>query len=164
MALQSKGNMMCLLIPSGQRLCGKPVHEYGVLMQNMVEESYLGTCLMMDGRYVTLSWDKLKAAFKRVKEDEYVMTQSAQNACRQMYLAAIADVTALELTIADCEREYKVSLAKVRMNRKAASEAKKQEEEEPGARTAPKKKQPPAPKKSTLNEICVGTGVAFFFR
>jgi hypothetical protein len=161
MALQSKGNMMCLLIPTEQRRRGKSIHEYGVLMHNMEEDSHLGTCVMMDGR---LSWDKLGLAFKRVKEDKYVMFNSMRKQCRQIYLAAIADVTAVELQIPKSEREYIEAEDKVRKARRAALEAKAQEKKEPAAPEPRAKKEPATLKKGTLNDICVGTCVAMFFR
>ncbi len=114
---------MCLLLPPKQRQRGQPIVEYGVLMHNMQEDSHLGTCLMMDGRYATLSWDKLLLAFKRVKEEAYVMTKAQMTQCEELYRATILDRPALELRIAKCEKDYKIPLATARMGRQAVQDA-----------------------------------------
>jgi hypothetical protein len=137
---------MCLLLPPKQRQRGQPIVEYGVLMHNMEEDSHVGTCLMMDGRYATLSWDKLLLAFKRVKEEAYVMTKAQMTLCEELHKAAIVDKPSLELRIAKSEKRYK-------MGRQAVQDAK-----------PTKKKKPVAPKRATLSEICLGTTVSMFFR
>ena len=73
MALQSKGNFMCLLRAKAAIPKGEPTQEYGVLLHNMTETMSNATCLMKDGRDVTLSWDKLHQSFKRIKEWEYII-------------------------------------------------------------------------------------------
>jgi hypothetical protein len=68
MALQSKGNFMCLLRVKAAIPKGEPLQKYGVLLHNMTENMYYGTCLMNDGRLLTISWDKLHQAFKRINQ------------------------------------------------------------------------------------------------
>ena len=80
MALQSKGNYMCLLRPKNAVPRGECVQEYGVLMHNMEESSTTGTCFMpRDGRYVTLDLIDLHKSFKRIKEDSYVLGLAARS-------------------------------------------------------------------------------------
>ncbi len=98
---------MCLLHVKAAIPKGEPPQEYGVLLHNMTEKSYYGTCLMNDGRLVTMSWDKLHQAFKRIKEWDSVIPARKQKELREMYLAACEDTTALELRIEKINRSTK---------------------------------------------------------
>ncbi len=123
MALQSKGNFMCLFRAKASIPKGEPPQEYGVLLHNMTENMYYGTCLMNDGRLITISWDKLHQAFKRIKEWDCIISILKQNELRDMYLAACADTTAMELRIEKSQLEYKAAIELVRVKREAAREA-----------------------------------------
>jgi hypothetical protein len=94
---------MCLLRPKKR---GQTIQDYGVLMHNIEEESICGICLMEDGRYVTLNWDSLHLAFKRVKEDEFALTEAKGKEIRNMYLTALEDYTASELRIAHAQAAF----------------------------------------------------------
>ncbi len=145
---------MCLLRPKAQVKRGEKRQEYGVLMHNMEEESLCATCLMMDGRYVTLSWDHMHLAFKRVKEESYVMTEAMQTECLNMYIAALRDSTALEILIRQRELEYKVAMDAASIAHEAKVAATK-------ARSQAKQKAPP---KARMSDICLGTSVSMFFK
>ena len=106
MALQSQGNVMCLLRPRGQVRKGELKHEYGILVHNMEEDSFLGTCFMQDGRYVTLSWQEINKAFKKVKEDAYVISSKNEELLRDLYDAVMMDVLTLEKNIEFSECAY----------------------------------------------------------
>ena len=106
MALQSQGNVMCLLRPRGQVRKGELKHEYGILVHNMEEDSFLGTCFMQDGRYVTLSWQEINKAFKKVKEDAYVISSKNEELLRDLYDAVMMDVLTLEKNIELSECAY----------------------------------------------------------
>ena len=106
MALQSQGNVMCLLRPRGQVRKGELKHEYGILVHNMEEDSFLGTCFMQDGRYVTLSWQEINKAFKKVKEDAYVISSNNEKVLRDLYDAVMTDVLTLENNIEASECAY----------------------------------------------------------
>ncbi len=41
-------------------------HEYGVLLHDMEADCICGTCLMGDGRLLTVAWKQLDLAFKRI--------------------------------------------------------------------------------------------------
>ena len=122
----------------------------------MTEESYYGTCLMNDGRLVTMSWDKLHQAFKRIMEWDCIISALKQNELRDMYLAACADTTALELRIEKSQSEYKAAIELVRVKREAAREA---------AAALKNAKNPTlkARKKVKINDIRVNTHVSMYF-
>ncbi len=141
---------MCLLrkgVPKGE-----PKHEYGVLLHNMTEEAYYGTCLMTDGRDVTLSWDHLHQAFKRIKEDSYIILRPKEKLLREIFIGAMADTTALELRIARCQSEYKDALDKVAAAKAAIAAEKK--------KNNVKQK---VPKKVKMSDIRVNSHVCMYF-
>ena len=147
---------MCLFRVKAAIPKGEPPQEYGVLLHNMTEESYYGTCLMNDGRLVTMSWDKLHQAFKRIMEWDCIISALKQNELREMYLAACADTTALELRIKKSQSEYKAAIELVRVKREAAREA---------AAALKNAKNPTlkARKKVKINDIRVNTHVSMYF-
>ncbi len=98
MALQSQGNVMCLLRPRGEVRKGELKHEYGILVHNMEAESFSGTCFMRDGRFVTLTWQEINKAFKKVK-DTYVISRDNEKLLRDSYDTVMADVISLENNI-----------------------------------------------------------------
>ena len=106
MALQSQGNVMCLLRPRGQVRKGELKHEYGVLVRNMEEDSFTGTCFMKDGRFVTLPWQEINKAFKKVKEDAYVISSKNEQELRDLYDVVMTDVLTLEKNIEFSECAY----------------------------------------------------------
>jgi hypothetical protein len=61
----------------------------------MEEDSIIGTCLMLDGRYETFSWEQLHKAFKRVLEENYVIDSLSEKQWPDLYNAAMADVLTL---------------------------------------------------------------------
>ena len=79
------------------------------------------------------------------------ITQRQQ--CLELYIAAIADLTALELRIAQCTVEYKTAEDNARLARQAVIDAR-----------AKNKNRTVAPKRAKLSEICLGTSVSIFFR
>ena len=99
MALQSQGNVMCLLRPRCEVRKGELKHEYGILVHNMEAESFSGTCFMRDGRFVTLTWQEINKAFKKVKEDTYVISRDNEKLLRDSYDTVMADVISLENNI-----------------------------------------------------------------
>ena len=157
MALQSKGNFMCFMRARSATPKGETRHQYGVLLHNLTEESYFGTCLMTDGGYLTLSWDLLHQSFKRITEWELRLTPPKQKELRDLYIKAIADTTALELRITQSQSEYNQGIERVRIAREAKREA---------AAAAKLKIKPPAkkkPKKLKISGIRLNTHVAMFF-
>jgi hypothetical protein len=150
MTLQSKGNNMCLLRKAVPK--GEAKHEYGVLLHNMTEEAYYGTCLMTDGRDVTLSWDHLHQAFKRIKEESYIIPREKEKHLREMYIGAIADTTAIESRIAKSQAEYRKALEKVAAARAAVA-----------AEKSKKKVTQKAPKKVNMSDISVNSHVCMYF-
>jgi hypothetical protein len=107
MALQSQRNYMYM--------CFLVLQKYGILVHNMEVDCICGTCLMSDGRYETLSWNKLDLAFKQVKEDSYVITPVKETQCRDLYIAAIADTIALESCIEKRQSECLQSVEDARL-------------------------------------------------
>ncbi len=51
-------------------------HVHGVLLHDMEAHSTCGTCLMVDGRFLTVGRKKLEMAFSRIRVDVYNITQS----------------------------------------------------------------------------------------
>jgi hypothetical protein len=136
---------------------GEARYQYGVLLHNLTEESYYGTCLMTEGGYLTSSWDLLHQAFKRITEWDLRLTPSKQKELRDLYIDAIANTTALELRISQSQSEYKEEIERVRISREAKREA---------AAAAKLKNKPPAkkkPKKIKISDIRLNTHVAMFF-
>ena len=123
MALQSKGNCMCLLRTKAATPKGEPMHEYGILLHNMTETMTYGTCLMNNGRDLTLSWDKLHQSFKRIKESNYIIPPKKQKECWDMCRAASADTEALAIRIERSVKEYLDDIDSKREKREAAREA-----------------------------------------
>ncbi len=148
---------MCLFRVKAGLPKGEPRQEYGVLLHNMTEASYYGTCLMSDGRYITISWDKLHQAFKRIKEWDSIIPPKKDKELRAVYIGACADTTALELRVEQSQAEYKDGIERVRLKREAAREA---------AAALKNKKTPStkASKKAKISDICVNTHVSMFFR
>ena len=64
---------------------------------------------MEDGRYVTLDWDSLHRAFKRVKEIEFAMSEAREKFCRKMYLTALENYSAVELLISNAQAVFKTA-------------------------------------------------------
>ncbi len=114
---------MCLLRAKAATPKGEPTHEYGILLHNMTETMSYGTCLMNDGRDVTLSWDKLHQSFKRIKESNYIMPPEKEKECRDMYVAVCADTEALAIRIEISVKEYLDDIERKREKREAAREA-----------------------------------------
>ena len=50
-------------------------HEHGVLLNDMEAHSTCGTCLMVDGRFLTVRRKKLEKAFSRIRVDVYNITR-----------------------------------------------------------------------------------------
>ena len=119
MALQSQGNHMCLLRSKKNVPKGECNQEYGILMHNMEEDSFFGTCLMQDGRYVTLSWQDLNKAFKKVLEYDYVISPTIEKLCQDLYNAAMVDVLALEHQIEISQCAYQQAKANATLARQA---------------------------------------------
>ncbi len=109
---------MCLLRSKKNVPKGKCNQEYGILMHNMEEDSFFGTCLMQDGRYVTLSWQDLDKAFKKVLEYEYVISPTKEKLCQDLYNAAM-DVLALEHQIEISQCAYQQAKANATLARQA---------------------------------------------
>ena len=148
---------MCLFRVKAGLPKGEPRQEYGVLLHNMTEASYYGTCLMSDGRYITISWDKLHQAFKRIKEWDSIIPPKKEKELRAVYIGACADTTALDLRVEQSQAEYKDGIERVRLKREAAR----------AAAAALKNKKTPstkATKKAKISDICVNTHVSMFFR
>ena len=148
---------MCFMRARSATAKGETRHQYGVLLHNLTEESYFGTCLMTDGGYLTLSWDLLHQAFKRITEWDLRLTTPKQKELRDLYIKAIADTTALELRITQSQSEYNEGIERVRVSREAKREA---------AAAAKLKIKPPAkkkPKKIKISDIRLNTHVAMFF-
>ena len=110
---------MCLLRSKKNVPKGECNQEYGILMHNMEEDSFLGTCLMQDGRYVTLSWQDLDKAFKKVLEYEYVISPTKEKILQDLYNAAMADVLALEHQIEISQCAYLQAKANATLARQA---------------------------------------------
>ena len=119
MTLQCQGNVMCLLRPRGQVRKGELKHEYGILVHNMEDDSYKGTCFMHDGRYVTLSWQELNKAFKKVKENDYLISGINEQLLRESYEVVMTDVIALEKSIEASEYAYEQHNTTARLARDA---------------------------------------------
>ena len=143
---------MCLLRPYAQVKPGQKRHEYGILLHDIEESSHTGTSLMTDGRLVTLPLDKLHLAFKRVRDDDYLMSVASCKQCYALYKAASSDEPALELRIANSVAEYYKAIA----DASAARSAKQAER----AKTLAKQTANP---KVTMSHICLGTSVSMFF-
>ena len=107
---------------------------------------------MTDGRLVTLPLDKLHLAFKRVRDDDYVMSVASCKQCYALYKAASSDDPTLELRIANSVAEYSKAIA----DASAARSAKQAER----AKTLAKQTAIP---KVTMSHICLGTSVSMFF-
>jgi hypothetical protein len=88
-------------------------------MHNMEEDSFFGTCLMQDGRYVTLSWQHLDKALKKVLEYDYVISPTIEKLLQDLYNAAMADVLALEEQIEISECTYQQMKANATLARQA---------------------------------------------
>ena len=142
---------MCLLRPVAQVHQGQKRHEYGVLLHDIDESSRTASSLMTNGRIVTLPLDKMHLAFKRVREDAYVMSVASCKECYALYKAACSDLTALELRIAKSVADYYQAIAD-----KSASRLAKQ-----AARAKNLAKQTDIPK-VTMSHICLGTSVSMF--
>ena len=110
---------MCLLRPRGQVRKGELKHEYGILVHNMEDDSYKGTCFMHDGRYVTLSWQELNKAFKKVKENDYLISGINEQLLRESYEVVMTDVIALEKSIEASEYAYEQHNTTARLARDA---------------------------------------------
>ena len=94
-------------------------------MHNMEEDSFMGTCLMQDGRYVTLSWQQLDKAFKKVMEYDYVIPPALKILLQDLYNNAMADVLALEDQIEISECTYQQMMATASHERDAKRAARK---------------------------------------
>ena len=110
MALQSQGNLVCLLRPRGTYPKGERQQEYGILAHNMEPKSECGTCIMTDGRYATMSWTNLDKAFKRIKEDTYKIPPLEEKRCQDLYVAAAANTTELKLRIKQSQSDHMAAL------------------------------------------------------
>ena len=153
MALQSKGNYMCLLRPRNTVPRGECVQEYGVLMHNMEESSTTGTCFMTrDGRYETLDLIDLHKSFKRIKEDSYVLGLAARSELWKMCQRETADQEALKDKIAESQARFTNARAEATRVRQAQAAAR-----------AEKAKAQSAPKKATLRDITRGCCVSMYF-
>ncbi len=113
---------MCLLRPRKNVPKRECHHEYGILMHNMEEDSFFGTCLMQDGRYVTLSWQHIHKALKKVLEDDYVISPTKEKMLQDLYNNAMADVLALEKQIEISQCAYQLLKANATVARKAKRE------------------------------------------
>ncbi len=107
---------------------------------------------MTDGRLVTLPLDKLHLAFKRLRDDDYVMSVASCKQCYALYRAASSDDPTLKLRIANSVAEYFKAIA----DASAARSAKQAER----AKTLAKQTAIP---KVTMSHICLGTSVSMFF-
>ena len=94
-------------------------------MHNMEEDSFMGTCLMQDGRYVTLSWQQLDKAFRKVMEYDYVIPPALKILLQDLYNNAMADVLALEDQIEISECTYQQMMATASHERDAKRAARK---------------------------------------
>ena len=144
---------MCLLRPKNAVPRGECVQEYGVLMHNMEESCTTGTCFMRDGRYETLDLINLHKAFKRIKEDSYVLGMAARSELWKMYQRATADQEALNNKIAESQARFT----------KARAEASRVRQAQAAAR-AQKATAQQAPKKATLRDITLGCNVSMYFK
>ena len=97
---------MCLLRPRSDVRKGELKHEYGILVHNMEEDSFSGTCFMLDGRFVTISWQDLNKAFKKVKEEAYVISFITEKLLRDLYDKVMVDVVTLEMNIEASRSAY----------------------------------------------------------
>jgi hypothetical protein len=110
---------MYLLRPRGQVRKGELKHEYVILVHNMEEDSFSGTCFMHDGRFVTLSWQEINKAFKKVKEDAYVISSKNEKLLRDLFDAVMTDVLTLENNIEASECAYQQQKEAAREAREA---------------------------------------------
>jgi hypothetical protein len=65
---------------------------------------------MVDGHYLTLATNLLLVAFKRIKEDQYKITQGKATVCQALYQQATAHKKTLDMKLWDCEKEFNVQL------------------------------------------------------
>ncbi len=110
---------MCLLRAKKNVPKGECNQEYGILMHNMEEDCLFGTFLMQDRRYVTLSWQHLDKAFRKVLEYDYVISPTMEKQLQDLYNAAMADVFALEHQIEISQCAYKQMQADATLAREA---------------------------------------------
>ena len=88
-------------------------------MHNMEEDCLFGTCLMQNRRYVTLSWQHLDKAFRKVLEYDYVISPAMEKQLQDLYNDAMADVIALEHQIEISQCAYKQMQADATLAREA---------------------------------------------
>ena len=156
MALQCQGNIMCVLRPTAMVPKGEQQQEYGILVHNMQENSTSGTCLMTNGRYVTLAAYDIAKAFRRIKEETYKITPVREKKLQELYITASSNLTALNINIKKSLMEYNAELKRVQ----EAREARRLDQ----ARIPKAKKEKKAPRKCTLKDITLGAAVCIFFR
>jgi hypothetical protein len=144
-APQSKGTS-----PKGERQ-----QEYGILMHNMEELSEFGTCLMTDGRYLTIASYDLFMAFKRIKEDTYKISPVNESKCQALYVAAAGDTTAMKIRIEKSQLEYSAALKQVQEARAA-----RRKELARIAKATKKKKAPPVQQNRVVTPRLAGTAAS----
>ncbi len=69
-----KGCFYTYLLPKAKLRKGLKSHETGVQCMDMVDNAYIGTCLMEDGRLQTYNYSDLKKAYRR-----YVQLQPTEH-------------------------------------------------------------------------------------
>jgi hypothetical protein len=123
MLLQSQGNVMCLLRLKKDVPKGETLQEYGVLLQNLEDNSELGTCVMEDNRYLTLPRGNLEIAFKRIKEYAYIISDERRILVMALYNIARSDLTVLELRLQQCQTAYIAAVAAATIARTTAQDS-----------------------------------------
>jgi hypothetical protein len=110
---------MCVLRSTAMVPKGEQQQEYGILVHNMQENSSSGTCLMPDGRYVTLAAYDIAKAFRRIKEEAYKITPVMEKKLQELYITASSNSTALNIIIKKSQMEYNAELKRVQEAREA---------------------------------------------